>query len=169
MRGRFESPGTRKARKTVVTFAPLRANLAPTYLEVLSITGDPSGLNIELDSAFDNLAGTLTHSRGILVGTPPSSIFRLCSIEFKAKAVTPGTTLAFTALTDAVFEGKSVLGTQLDGLVTVTGWQLFLPIILKGTASAGKWPVSGLPAGLRAGGNLAVPTRKRRDHPGPKG
>ena len=142
----------------------------PTYLEVLSITGDTSGFPIELYSAFDNSAGTLTHSRGAgFAQTPPSTTFRLCSIEFKAKAVTPGTTLAFTALTDAVFEGKSVLGTQLDGLVTVTGWQLFLPIILKGTASAGKWPVSGLPAGLRAGGNLAVPTRKRRDHPGPKG
>ena len=142
----------------------------PAYLEVVDIIGDPSGLEFENYSNWNNTNGTLTHSRGAgFAQTPPSTTFRLCSIEFKAKAVTPGTMLAFTTRTDAAFEGKSVLGTQLDGLVTVTGWQLFLPIVLKSTASAGKWPVSGLPAGLRAGGNLAVPTRKRRDHPGPKG
>ena len=76
----------------------MRANLTPTYLEVLSITGDSSGLNIELYSAFDNLAGTLTHSR-VTFGPFPDSTFRLCSIEFRAKAATAGTTLAFTDVT----------------------------------------------------------------------
>jgi hypothetical protein len=66
----------------------------PTYLEVLSVTGDSSGLDIELYNAFNNSAGTLTHSRGKLTGTPPSSTFRLCSISLKAKAATGGTTLA---------------------------------------------------------------------------
>ncbi len=91
----------------------------PLYLEVLSIAGDPSGLPDELFSAFDNLAGTVTHSRGILVGTPPSSTFRLCSIEFKARATTDGTTLAFTDLTDAYFEGGSVLRDKTDGTVII--------------------------------------------------
>ncbi len=91
----------------------------PTYLEVLSITGDPSALPDELFSDFDNLAGTVTHSRGIWVGTPPNSTFRLCSIEFKAKAATPGTTVAFTERTGAYFEGARVFRSAADCEVTV--------------------------------------------------
>ncbi len=112
----------------------------PAYLEVLSITGDPSALPIELFSAFDNVVGTLTHSRGILQGTPPSSTFRLCSIELRARGVTEGTVLAFTDLTDAYFEGKSLLGTFSDGTVMVVGGQVFLPMVFKNTASAGLRP-----------------------------
>jgi hypothetical protein len=116
----------------------------PTYLEVLSITGDPAALPEELYSVFDNTSGTLTHSRGVLVGTPPSSDFRLCSIELRAKAITDGgvlslskgTILAFTGLTDAYFAGKSLLDISSDGTVTVTGWQVLLPMVLKSAASA---------------------------------
>jgi hypothetical protein len=109
----------------------------PAYLEVLSIIGEPWELPIELYSAFDNTKGTLTHSRGILQGTPPSSTFLLCSIEFRAKGVTAGTGLAFTDLTDAYFEGKSLLDTSSDGMVVVVGGQVFLPMVFKNTASAG--------------------------------
>jgi hypothetical protein len=86
----------------------------PTYLEVLYIVGDPSALPDELYSAFDNTAGTVTHSRGILTGTPPSTTFRLCSIRFKSRADTPGTTVAFTGLTGAYFQGASVLRDTAD-------------------------------------------------------
>lgn len=91
----------------------------PTYLEVQSITGDTSGLPDELYSAVDNTAGTLTHSRGKLTGTPPSSTFRLCSIELKAEAATEGTPLAFTALTNAYFQGGKLLREKTDGIVII--------------------------------------------------
>jgi hypothetical protein len=103
----------------------------PTYLEVLSVSGDPSALPDELYSAFDNAVGTLTHSRGILVGTLPSTDFRLCSIELRARAVTDGTMLAFTGLTDAYFQGQGLLDSALGSTVEVIGWQLFLPIVLE--------------------------------------
>ena len=112
----------------------------PTYLEVLSITGDPSALPIELYSAFNNTNGTLTHSRGILEGTSPSSTFLLCSIELRGKSVTAGTMLAFTDLTGAYSAGENLLGASSDGTVTVTGWRLLLPIVFKNAASAGKQP-----------------------------
>jgi hypothetical protein len=99
----------------------------PAYLEVLSITGDPSALPDELFNAFDNGAGTLTHSRGILVGTPPSTDFRLCSIRLRAKATTEGTMLAFTDLAGAYFEGDPVLDDTIDGTVA-------LPIPVGGVA-----------------------------------
>lgn len=92
----------------------------PAALEVLSITGDPSALPEELYSAFDNGLGTLTHSRGILMGTPPTTDFRLCSIEFKAKAPIDEMPLAFTDLTGAYFEGGSVLDEKIDATVTTT-------------------------------------------------
>jgi hypothetical protein len=92
----------------------------PAYLEVLSVTGDPSGLPDELYSNFDNINGSVTHSRGILVGMPPSNDFRLCSIEFNAKAA-GGTTLAFTGLTDAYFQGGSLLRDTFGGMVAVKG------------------------------------------------
>ena len=110
----------------------------PNKLEVLSVTGDLAALPIELYSAFDNVNGTLTHSRGILEGASPSSDFRLCSIELKAKSPTDETILTFTGLTDAYFEGKSLLDTSSGGAVTVTGWRIFLPRVLKSAAAVGK-------------------------------
>ena len=91
----------------------------PDKLEVLSITGDPSALPIELYSAFDNVNGTLTHSRGILVDTPPSTDFRLCSIEFKAKAATDETPLAFTDLTSAFSGGEAVETETTEPIVVI--------------------------------------------------
>jgi hypothetical protein len=93
----------------------------PTYLEVQSITGDSSGLELEFYNDRDNTNGTLTHSRGASFSqTPPSTTFRLCSISLKAKAATSGTTLAFTDLTGAYSEGVSVLGSTTDGTIIVT-------------------------------------------------
>jgi hypothetical protein len=91
----------------------------PTCLEVLSITGDPSALPDELYSVFDNAVGSLTHSRGILVGAPPSSTFRLCSIELRAKASTYGMTLTFTDLTGSYFEGDPVLRDTIGSTVII--------------------------------------------------
>ena len=92
----------------------------PTYLEVLSVTGDPSGLEFENYNAWDNTNGTLTHSRGAsFTQIPPSSTFRLCSIQFRAEAATPGTAVAFTDLAGAYFEGASVLRDTADCELTV--------------------------------------------------
>jgi hypothetical protein len=103
----------------------------PTYLKVLSVTGDPSGLELELPGGFDNTNGTLRHSRGAdFTQTPPSTTFRLCSIVFRAEAATPGTTVAFTELTGAYFEGASVLRDTADCEVTVSapvGGVAYLP------------------------------------------
>ena len=92
----------------------------PTQLEVLSVTGDPAALPIELHSAFSNVAGTVTHSRGILIGTAPSTDFRLCSIELRAKATVEGTTLAFTDLTGAFCGGEPVETETTDATLTIT-------------------------------------------------
>ena len=94
----------------------------PTYLEVLSITGDPSGLDQPLYSAFDNTAGTLTHSQGKFSAPFPTTDFRLCSIEFKAKAATAGTILAFTGAgaTGAYFGGSSVLRNTTNGTIEIS-------------------------------------------------
>jgi hypothetical protein len=81
----------------------------PAYLEVLSITGDPLSLAIELSGDFDNTSGTLRHHRGAdFFDTPPSTDFRLCLVEFEARAVTDGTLLAFTELTSAYSGGQPV-------------------------------------------------------------
>jgi hypothetical protein len=94
----------------------------PDKLEVLSITGDTSGLELEFYSDWDNTAGTLTHSRGAsFAQTPPSSDFRLCSISLKAKADTDGTAVAFTDLTYVGFGTLgSVLRDTIDGTVVIT-------------------------------------------------
>ena len=96
----------------------------PAYLEVVDIIGDPSGLEFENYSNWNNTNGTLTHSRGAsFTQTPPSTTFRLCSIEFRAKAATrDSTTLAFTVDTDATEPsiGQSVLRNTTDGTVVIT-------------------------------------------------
>ena len=91
-----------------------------TYLEVQSITGDPSALDLEMKSEFDNAAGTLHHGRATF-GPFPNTTFRLCFISFKAKAPTAGTTLAFTNRTDATEPtlGLSVLRDKMDGTVII--------------------------------------------------
>ena len=89
----------------------------PTYLEVQSIISDTSGLDLEMHSDFNNSAGTLTHSGGTFGPSFPDSTFRLCSISLRATAATTGTTLAFTAVTDAYFGGPSVLRNKTNGTV----------------------------------------------------
>ena len=93
----------------------------PTYLEVLSITGDPLGLDDEIKSEWDNTAGTLKHGRAKWGPPYPDSDFRLCSIEFKAKPATAGTPLVFTVHTDATepTKGLSVLDDTTDGMVSI--------------------------------------------------
>lgn len=79
----------------------------PNHLEVVSITGDPATLDVELFSAFDNPSGSLTHSRGTF-GAPVTTDFRLCSIQFRARAVTDDANLVFTDLTSAFVGGQPV-------------------------------------------------------------
>lgn len=93
----------------------------PDHLEVQSITGDPSGLDVEMKNEFDNEAGTLEHGRATWSSPYPDNDFRLCSIELRAKDPTPGTMLAFTDRTDATEPtlGASVLRDTTDGTVKI--------------------------------------------------
>jgi hypothetical protein len=100
-------------------------------LQVRSITGATTPLEAEIYSTYDNLGGTLTHSRGKLSGSAPTGTFTLCSVALQASGVTSGTSLAFTELTDAYFEGRGVLDTAIDGAIAITGHQVLLPAVLR--------------------------------------
>ena len=91
----------------------------PDLLQVESVVGNSGGLATQLYSAYDNDAGTVTHSRGQLSGDPPTSGFTLCTITFQAVAATGGTDVVFTGSTNAYYAGPSVLGSTSKGTVTV--------------------------------------------------
>lgn len=91
----------------------------PAMLQVTSVTGHSSGLDLEVINAFDNGAGTLTHRRESSSGDPTASPFTLCTIVFDAVGVTEGTTLSFTEDTDAYLQGTSVLGSTSGATVVV--------------------------------------------------
>jgi hypothetical protein len=97
-----------------------------TKLEVQGIT-DGGTLDIVLESAYDNVAGTIDYSAGKLSGTLPTGTFTLATIEFKALAETGSTTaLTFVyeepnRVTDVITTGSvSVLGTVTGGEITIT-------------------------------------------------
>jgi len=95
-------------------------------------------LDVELYNSVDNGAGTLTYSAGTgFFSQPPSGTFTLATIRFQAQGTVTNGPLHFTEVTDAYFEGRNTLDTRLDGVVTVTGCQIFLPIIFKNAPVAG--------------------------------
>jgi len=108
-------------------------------LVVVDAAGNPTNrvipgtaLSIELYNSVDNAAGHLTYSAGAEFGSPaPSGSFTLAKVWFRVQSVVTDGPLHFTELTDAYFEGASVLGARLDGTVTVTAHQIFLPVVFK--------------------------------------
>lgn len=114
-------------------------------LVVVDALGEPTdrvipgtALDIELYNSVDNRAGTLTYSAGAgFDREPPSGTFTLATIRFRGQGVVTNGSLHFTEPTGAYFEGRSVLDTQLDGVVTVIGYQIFLPTILKNAPGLG--------------------------------
>ena len=96
-----------------------RVTFDPDVLQVQSLVGSSAGLADQLYSAYDNDAGTVTHSRGQLSGDPPTSAFTLCTITFHASAPTEETPLSLTELTDAYYAGPGVLDDVSDGKIVV--------------------------------------------------
>ena len=114
-------------------------------LVVVDAQGEPTNrvipgptLGIELYNRVDNAAGILTYSAGVGFGsTPPSGTFTLATIRFRAQGVLINGPLHFTEVTDAYFEGRSVLDIRSDGVVTVAGYQIFLSVIFTSVPLAG--------------------------------
>jgi hypothetical protein len=95
---------------------------ATAHLEVKSLTGDASGLPVEIQNTFDNNTGELFHSRGAFSPPYPTALFRLCTIEFEAKAPVVETPLAFMPDPDTQAtppDGPEFTVEALDGDVTI--------------------------------------------------
>jgi hypothetical protein len=66
-----------------------------TYLEALGITPG-TALGDEIQNDYDNTAGTIDYIAGVGMGNPAvTGDFVLATVEFHAKAATPGTALSF--------------------------------------------------------------------------
>jgi len=99
-----------------VTDAEAHIDFDPTKLDVLGIAPGPMLENV-IQSEFDNVAGTIDYRAGVIkaapgVGATPE--FVLCSLQIRAKGLTPGTPLQFVFLgpyriTDVRYFGPSVL------------------------------------------------------------
>jgi len=135
-------------------------------LVVVDAGGEPTNrvipgpaLALELYNQVDNAAGTLTYSAGAAFGsTPPSGTFTLAMIRFRAQQMVTNGPLHFTEITGAYFEGGNVLDARVDGMVTVAGYRILLPVIFKSTpltrlSIAARWPDGLEPVG-QAGGSL---------------
>jgi hypothetical protein len=111
-------------------------NFDPSVLQVISITGNPSVLPLELMNDYDNVTGTLDYAAGTLSNFP-SGTFSLAEIVFEAVAETSETFLTFNYIaprqTDVTYGGGSVLTDDVEGAVSISaGHDIYLPLILKG-------------------------------------
>jgi hypothetical protein len=78
-----------------VNSAGAHLNFSTTYLEVLSITPGTALGNV-LTNNHNNTTGTIDYDAGVPMGSPGvTADFVLATVQFHAKAVTPGTALTF--------------------------------------------------------------------------
>lgn len=90
----------------------------PAKLQVVDLAGNPAStviadlaaLNIELLNSADNSAGLIRYDAGRLTGAPPTGVFRVASIPFKALAESANATVSYLPDTDVFYNGASVLG-----------------------------------------------------------
>jgi len=93
-------------------------------LQVVEVTAGTT-LPSEIQSIFDNAAGTVDYAAGVLTGDPPAGTFVLATIRFQALASTVGLptplSFAFAAprITDLAYQGSSILSSFADGAVMV--------------------------------------------------
>jgi uncharacterized repeat protein (TIGR01451 family) len=111
-------------------------NFDPSVLQVISITGNPSMLPLELMNDYDNVTGTLDYAAGTLSNFP-SGTFSLAEIVFEAVVETSETFMTFNYIaprqTDVTYGGGSVLTDDVEGAVSISaGHDIYLPLILKG-------------------------------------
>jgi hypothetical protein len=102
------------------------ADVRITYDQtILTVEGIDSGaaLPIQLAKTWDNGSGYLRYAAGrSFVNPPPTGDFALCTIWFRANAVSPGVPVQFDAGdTEVTYLGASVLGNLYDGIVVVQG------------------------------------------------
>jgi hypothetical protein len=93
-----------------------------TYLEVLGITPG-TALGDEIESDYDNTAGTIDYVAGVGMGNPAvTGAFVLATVELHAKTVTAGTALTFV-FTPAIRETCVYVGADnaLDAAAAIDG------------------------------------------------
>ncbi|MBC7234516.1 MAG: DNRLRE domain-containing protein [Chloroflexi bacterium] len=84
-----------------VNTAEVAMTFNPSYLHVMSINPDTSGLNQVLYATYDNANGTISYSAARLT-SPPSAktgTFKLFTLQLRAQAPVASTSLAFGAVT----------------------------------------------------------------------
>ena len=110
--------------------ADVHLNFRPTYMNVTGIT-DGGSLTIILGSTFDNVAGTIDYTAGVL-GTTVNGSLLVCTINFTSKSASGVSTLDFVNIeplrvTDIIYSGDRLLdwsmvvnGTVIIGSPTLT-------------------------------------------------
>ena len=101
------------------------ADFDPNYLEVQSITGELTLLELELWNTHDNAVGTADYCAGTYSQPWPLGTFTIATISFKALTPTANTTLIFhneiPRKSDADFGGYSKLHDLTGAGVTIVG------------------------------------------------
>ena len=92
--------------------ADVHLNFRPTYMNVTGIT-DGGSLTIILGSTFDNVAGTIDYTAGVL-GTTVNGSLLVCTINFTSKSASGVSTLDFVNIeplrvTDIMYSGDRLL------------------------------------------------------------
>jgi parallel beta-helix repeat protein len=102
--------------------AEAHLNFDPTVLQVVDLARG-TALPQVMQDAYDNHAGTIDYSAGLLAGTPPSGSFTLATVTFRALAETEGTVIPFITTaprkTDVAYQGRSVLDAQRSARIVV--------------------------------------------------
>jgi len=119
--------------------AEIHINL-PSGLEVVGPDGTPvtgiqggSALPVQGLNRVDNVAGRIDFAASY-AGTPPSGTFTLATIRLRAGQPLANLPLRFVQqagrMTDVLYGEESVLGTTNAAWITVSGYSLYLPVIL---------------------------------------
>jgi len=106
--------------------ADAHLNFSPTYMNVTGIT-DGGSLTTILGSTFDNVAGTIDYTAGVL-GTTVNGSLLVCTINFTSKSTSGVSTLDFVFIsplreTEIIYSGDRLLdwARVVNGTVKVGG------------------------------------------------
>ena len=106
--------------------ADTHLNFSPTYMNVTGIT-DGGSLTTILGSTFDNVAGTIDYTAGVL-GTTVNGSLLVCTINFTSKSTSGVSTLDFVFIsplreTEIIYSGDRLLDWSMvvNGTVKVGG------------------------------------------------
>lgn len=143
----------------------------PAVLQVVSITPG-SALSVVLQNQFNNTLGTLDFSAGALSNFP-SGTFTLATVQFNPIGVANNSPLTFHLTaprhSDATFGGVSVLGSTVNGTVTVvTNATLNGAVAFQGGSAppSSRWSVPLRVNLTPQGGGAAIPCNPTSDASG---